>query len=115
MKLPSWLEYATRCKWVVLTGGEPALQLDANLVDALHAVCFRYRDRDERNNRARPARDRLGHGSPKPGDELRVSYTDEIRYVIRDDDPIPSPPVPARNYILLPSIEGDQLDTKDLE
>ena len=39
-------------RYVVLTGGEPLLQVDAALVDALHARGFRNRRRDQRHDRA---------------------------------------------------------------
>src|SRR6185295_6932570 len=29
------------CDWVILTGGEPALQTDAELIDGLHAAGFK--------------------------------------------------------------------------
>src|SRR5260370_22160090 len=31
----------TECCWVILTGGEPALQIDATLIDALHAAAYK--------------------------------------------------------------------------
>ena len=34
-------EAGPRCEWVVLTGGEPALQVDATLIDGLHAEGYR--------------------------------------------------------------------------
>ncbi len=104
-----------RCDWVVLTGGEPALQLDADLVQALHAVGFSIAI--ETNGTI--ALDQFSVEwvtvSPKLGAELRVGYADEIRYVIQHGDPIPSPLIPAGHCVLSPAVDGDRLDPKDLE
>jgi len=104
-----------RCKWAVLTGAEPALQLDANLVDALHESGFNVAI----ETGGMIALDKFSLDwiaiSPEPGSELRVNDADEIRYLIRDGDPIPIPPVRARNYVLLPAPDGDQTDSRNLE
>jgi 7-carboxy-7-deazaguanine synthase len=105
-----------RCRWAVLTGAEPALQLDSDLVDALHEVDFKVAIETSRTAAldAFPL-DWITVVSPICGAELRVSHVDEIRYTIRDGDPVPVPPVRARNYVLLPAVDGDQIDPNDLE
>src|SRR3954464_3724428 len=44
MTLPEILEeirnLSAACRWVVLTGGEPALQVDGDLIDALHGAGY---------------------------------------------------------------------------
>lgn len=104
-----------RCKWAVLIGYEPEAQLDEDLVDALHAVDFYIAI----ETAGTAALDQVSVDwlaiSPEPGKELRVKSADEIKYTIRYGDPIPLPPVPARNYVLLPALDGDQLDKRDLE
>ena len=56
-------------RYVVLTGGEPLLQVDAALIEALHARGFSSRDGDQRHDRA--AR-RHGLGLRQPESRRRV-------------------------------------------
>lgn len=104
-----------RCAWAVLTGAEPALHVDAELIDALHDVGFRIAV--ETNGAL--ALEQIAFDwitvVPEPGTQVRVRNADEIKYAIRHGDPIPLPPVPARYYVLSPAFEGDRLDPKDLE
>jgi 7-carboxy-7-deazaguanine synthase len=104
-----------RCRWVVLTGSEPEAQLDSDLVDALRGVGF-YIAVETAGTAAldHVAVDWLTISS-KPGEELRVKTADEVKYTVRYGDPIPSAPLPARNYILMPALDGDQFDKRNLE
>jgi len=76
-----WPVTDTLHKYVVLTGGEPLLQLDAALIDALHAQGFIIAIE---TNGTLP----VPHGvdwvcvSPKIGAELVVTAGDEIKVVI---------------------------------
>ncbi len=51
-------------RYTVLTGGEPLLQIDTALIDALHARGFHDRDRDQRHHRT-AARPRLDLRQPQ--------------------------------------------------
>ncbi len=53
-------------RFTVLTGGEPLLQVDAALLDALHAPRLRDRHRDQRHGRAAGG-DRLALRQPQDG------------------------------------------------
>ncbi len=88
-----------RCTWAILAGAEPALQVDAELVDALHAVGFRVAI--ETNGTIVLGQSAFDWVTVLPRDdtEVRVRCTDEIRYVIRHGDPIPLPPIPAKHEI----------------
>jgi 7-carboxy-7-deazaguanine synthase len=99
-----------RCKWTILTGCEPEAQLDADLMNALHAVGF-YVAVETTGTAVLDAVlfDWLVI-SPRPGQELRVKSADEVKYTIRYGDAIPSPPIQARNYVLLPALSGDNRD-----
>lgn len=104
-----------RCKWVVLTGSEPEVQLDADLASALHAAGFCIAV--ETNGSVA-----LDHVlvdwmtiTPKPGEGLCVDSADEIRYTVRFGDSIPSPPVPAKHCVLVPACDGNRLDQRDVE
>ena len=104
-----------RCDWVVLTGGEPALQLDADLIQALHAVGFSIAIETNGTIALDQFTVEWVTVSPRLGAELRVRYADEIKYVIQHGDPIPSLLIPADNCVLSPAVDGDRLDPKDLE
>ena len=70
---------------VVCTGGEPLLQLDAPLLEALHAARVRDRGRDQRDRRAaaghrlalREPQGRRRRSCVRPGDELKLVYPQE--------------------------------------
>jgi 7-carboxy-7-deazaguanine synthase len=65
---------------VVVTGGEPMLQLDAALVDALHARGFRVAVESNGTLRATPGVDWLCI-SPKAGTEVVQRQGDELKLV----------------------------------
>ena len=70
---------------VVLTGGEPALQVDKKLVDALHAVnkCVAIE-----TNGTRPLPDGIDHVtiSPKETGKIVLSKADEVKVVYLGQD-----------------------------
>lgn len=76
-----WPATDIRHKYVVLTGGEPLLQLDAALIDALHAQDFTVAIE---TNGTLPVPDGVDWVcvSPKVGAELVVTTGDEIKVVI---------------------------------
>jgi 7-carboxy-7-deazaguanine synthase (Cx14CxxC type) len=75
-------------RWVVLTGGEPLLQVDAALVDALHARGFAIAV--ETNGTIEPPAglDWLCV-SPKAGTELRIRAGHELKLVYPQDEAQP--------------------------
>ena len=71
----------TADRFVVCTGGEPLLQLDDALVDALHARGLRDRHRDQRHAAGRrPGIDWICV-SPKAGADLVLTRGDELKLV----------------------------------
>ena len=79
---------STSDRYVVLTGGEPLLQLDATLIDALHARGFSIGV--ETNGTIEPPAgiDWLCV-SPKAGAELRVRHGHELKLVYPQQDAPP--------------------------
>ena len=76
-----WPESYTASKYVVFTGGEPLLQLDQPLIDAMHAVGFTIAIE---TNGTLPVPDGVDWicVSPKMGSELVVKKGSEIKVVI---------------------------------
>jgi 7-carboxy-7-deazaguanine synthase (Cx14CxxC type) len=76
-----WPTSYTASKYVVFTGGEPLLQLDANLIAAMHAVGFEIAIE---TNGTLPVPEGVDWVcvSPKMGSELVVRKGNEIKVVI---------------------------------
>jgi 7-carboxy-7-deazaguanine synthase (Cx14CxxC type) len=76
-----WPESHTASKYVVFTGGEPLLQLDKPLIDAMHAVGFTIAIE---TNGTLPVPEGVDWicVSPKMGSELVVKKGSEIKVVI---------------------------------
>lgn len=102
---------------IILTGGEPGLQADAGLVEALKAakfspICI------ETNGTVDVSR--LGLDwislSPKVAEHaIRLDTCDELRYVRAVGQGIPKPRTKARNKFISPAYQGDSLDRETLE
>ena len=75
----------TQNRFVVFTGGEPLLQLDGNLIDAMHAIGFTIAIE---TNGTLPVPDGVDWicVSPKIGAELRVQKGHELKVVIPQHD-----------------------------
>ena len=67
-------------KWVVITGGEPLLQLDAPLIDALHALDFRIAIESNGTLEAPAGIDWICI-SPKADNALKQTKGDELKLV----------------------------------
>lgn len=76
-----WPARYTASKYVVFTGGEPLLQLDAALIDAMHAVGFEIAI-ETNGTLPVPAGVDWICVSPKMGSELVVTKGSEIKVVI---------------------------------
>ena len=80
-----WPQTYTASKYVVFTGGEPLLQLDVELIEAMHAQGFEIAI-ETNGTLAVP------HGvdwvcvSPKMGSQLLVQKGNELKVVIPQDD-----------------------------
>ncbi len=92
-----------RARFVVCTGGEPLLQLDAPLVDALHARGFRVAVETNGTQPAPPGID-WTCVSPKAGTELVLTAGDELKLVYPQEgmDPAALEPLEFTHYFLQP-------------
>jgi 7-carboxy-7-deazaguanine synthase (Cx14CxxC type) len=90
-------------RFVVCTGGEPALQLDAELVDALHDRGFEVAI-ETNGTLALPAGIDWVCVSPKAGTELVVTAGDELKVVFPQDglDPLDHEGLAFDHFLLSP-------------
>jgi len=103
------------CTWVVLTGGEPALQVDRELIDGMHAAGFKLAI-ETNGTIALPAGIDWITVSPKvPESELRQHTANEVKYVRACGQPIPRTTVRAEHKLISPAFDGNRLDPKTLE
>jgi 7-carboxy-7-deazaguanine synthase len=102
------------CKWIVLTGGEPGLQVDEELVAYLH---------DQRYQLAIETNGSIGlpQGfdwitvSPKVAEHaLRQRTATEVKYVRGCGQAIPHTAVEADYYLISPAFEGTEVSPKTL-
>lgn len=97
------------CDWVVLTGGEPALQLDSGLVRALRC---RYRVAIETNGTL-PLPDGIDWIALSPKDtnlSLAVHSADEVKCVLAPGQPLPTTHVRTKHKLLSPAFRGVELN-----
>jgi organic radical activating enzyme len=105
---------STGCKWVVLTGGEPMLQLDMPLLSALRGAGYKIAIE---TNGAVPIpkgiRRLLDYVAclPKRGTKVKLLHADEVRIVLSSGQspPITGLPAAERKY-LSPAAKGEKVD-----
>ncbi len=103
------------CEWVILTGGEPALQVDAELIAGLHDAGYRLAIETNGSMELPEGLDWITV-SPKVAEHaIRQKTADEVKYVRACGQEIPQTVVRARNQLISPAFAGDHLDRKTLE
>ena len=97
------LAIAPECQWIILTGGEPALQVDDELIQTLKKAGYKLAI--ETNGTKK-----LPHGldwitvSPKTAEHtLCQSIANEIKYVRQRGQDIPRPIIKADHYLISPA------------
>lgn len=103
------------CDAIILTGGEPLLQLDKHLIDALrfneHYLCV-----ETNGTQAIPEGIDYVAMSPKVAEHAVVpTMVDELRYVRRVGQGIPKPKCESRWKYISPAAEGDAIDRDNLD
>lgn len=90
-------------QWVILTGGEPALQVDASLVDMFHEDGF-FVAIETNGTQALPPNLDWVSCSPKTADHtIRVERANEVRVVRHAGQGVPKTSVRADHYFLSPA------------
>ena len=103
------------CRWIVLTGGEPALQVDEGLIEALHAVGYLLAIETNGTVALPEGLDWITVSPKVPEEALRQRTADEVKYVRAVGQAIPQTVVEAEHYLLSPAFDGDRLDRETLE
>ena len=106
---------APECRWVVLTGGEPALQVDEDLIGLLRGAGFKLAI-ETNGTVALPVGLDWITVSPKVGESaIRQTRADEVKYVRAYGQSIPRTIVEAEHYLISPAFRGDELPRENLE
>src|ERR1700689_5307284 len=94
---------AAHCGWLILTGGEPALQLDAELIEVLHAAGFSLAI-ETNGSIELPAGPDWITVSPKVAEHaIRQRTADEVKYVRGHGQALPRTVVTADHYVISPA------------
>ena len=113
--LIQWIkEEADECRWVLLTGGEPGLQIDESLVERLHSEGFKIAVETNGSIRLPDGIDYIAV-SPKVAEHcIRQTTADEVRYVRGYGQAIPETQVTASHYLISPAFSGNEVDRRTL-
>jgi 7-carboxy-7-deazaguanine synthase len=108
-------ETSTHANWLILTGGEPALQTDDALIDRLHAEGYRLAIETNGTQVVSSKIDWITV-SPKTAEHtIRQTFAHEVKYVRAHGMGIPKTVVEAQHYLISPAFEGDYLPPKNLD
>lgn len=103
-----------RCRWVVLTGGEPALQVDIGLIDSLHAAGYRLAIETNGTIELPPGLDWITVSPKVEETAIRQRRADEVKYVRACGQQLPETVVEADHYLISPAFDGLHLDPRTL-
>lgn len=102
-------------RWVIFTGGEPALQLDQELVNRFKSEGF-FLAIETNGTTPLPSGLDWVCVSPKTAEHtLRVLRANEVKYVRRKGQGIPKPVIDAEHFLISPAFQAGRLDEEDLE
>lgn len=108
-------ELSRDCKWIILTGGEPSLQIDQELLDGLHASNYKLAI-ETNGSIALPGGLDWITVSPKVAEHaIRQRTAHEVKYVRGYGQGIPKTVVEAEHYVISPAFQGMDLDQRTLD
>gem|GEM_PF-554444 len=100
--------------WIILTGGEPALQVDDDLINALHAAGYKLAVETNGSIALPDGLDWITV-SPKVAEHaIRQRTADEVKYVRGYGQAIPKTVVDAKHKLISPAFDGNVLQEKTL-
>jgi 7-carboxy-7-deazaguanine synthase len=101
------LKLSTKCSAVILTGGEPALQINEELLDQFHNDKFFVAIETNGTTELPKSLDWICV-SPKTAEHtLKVKNANEIKYVRHYGQGIPKPFISAQHKLISPAFEAD--------
>lgn len=105
---------APQCRWLILTGGEPGLQITQEMIEALHREGYNIAVETNGSIALPDAIDWITV-SPKVAEHaLRQLRANELRYVRAHGQGIPRPSCQAEHKLISPAFEADGLGGKNL-
>ena len=113
--LDEFRQQSPDCRWVILTGGEPALQADRDLIDGLHAAGYHLAIETNGSFELPEGIDWITV-SPKVAEHaIRQRRASEVKYVRGYGQGIPKTVVEADHYLISPAFEGETVDPRALD
>lgn len=101
------LELGGECPWIIFTGGEPALQLDQPLCDAMRAHGYRLAIETNGTINVDPLKLDWVCVSPKVAEHaIQQRKADEVKYVRGYGQGIPKTQVKADHHLISPAFVG---------
>lgn len=108
-------EAGPKAEWVILTGGEPGLQVDRELIDTLHEAGYRLAIETNGSIALPDGLDWITV-SPKVAEHaIRQRTAHEVKYVRGYGQAIPRTVVQAEHYLISPAFSGESVDRRTLE
>lgn len=109
-ELHEWiLRESKDCRWIILTGGEPALQVDKYLVDYFHAKGYSLAIETNGSKKLVDGLDWITV-SPKVAEHaINQLHASEVKYVRGYGQGIPKTVVKADHYCISPAFDGNEM------
>jgi 7-carboxy-7-deazaguanine synthase len=109
------VDLSRECRWVIVTGGEPGLQVDGELIDRLHEDGYKLAIETNGSVALPDGLDWITV-SPKVAEHaIRQRTAHEVKYVRGYGQGIPKTVVQAEHYVISPAFNGMDLDRKTLD
>lgn len=104
-------------RWVVITGGEPTLQLDQMIVDEFHGRGWKIQIETNGTARVNPDYDiDFITVSPKVAEHaLKQLFADEVKYVRGYGQALPKTRVNAKHYFISPAFDGSEMNEETIQ
>lgn len=123
------LTCSSECKWLILTGGEPALQVGWAFINYFRSLGYKLAIETNgsvelpytiHHNQAGDLHKVSGFDwvtvSPKVAEHaIKQKYAHEVKYVRGYGQGIPKTVIQAEHYLISPAFQGNELDRKTLD
>lgn len=115
-ELSQWIiDVSGDCRWLVVTGGEPGLQIDKQFVDTMRSLGYKIAIETNGSINLDELKLNWITVSPKVAEHaIRQILCDEVKYVRAYGQGIPQTKCVAEHKLISPSFNGLQVDKKDM-